>query len=137
MLVHALPLSLLSRDPQLLWTSFVHCSSVVWPDEKYIVEYSLEYGFLRLSPKTRQRLNITVLLVTLGRYTFILGPQLHTFDTWVATLTLIFATLTLALIVATLILSVATLTLVVANLILLVATLTLVVATLILYWLPL
>lgn len=30
----------------------------VWPNENYIVEYSLEYGFLRLSPKTRQRLNI-------------------------------------------------------------------------------
>ena len=40
--------------------------STVWPEEKYIVEYSLEYGFLRLSPKTRQRLNITVMLVTLG-----------------------------------------------------------------------
>lgn len=39
----------------------------VWPEEKYIVEYALEYGFLRLSPKTRQRLNITVMLVTLGR----------------------------------------------------------------------
>ena len=39
---------------------------LVWPEEKYIVEYSLEYGFLRLSPKTRQRLNITVMLVTLG-----------------------------------------------------------------------
>ena len=38
----------------------------VWPEDKYIVEYSLEYGFLRLSPKTRQRLNITVMLVTLG-----------------------------------------------------------------------
>ncbi|CAE1231174.1 Membralin [Acanthosepion pharaonis] len=37
----------------------------VWPEEKYIVEYSLEYGFLRLSPKTRERLNITVMLVTL------------------------------------------------------------------------
>jgi hypothetical protein len=39
----------------------------VWPEEKYIVEYALEYGFLRLSPKTRQRLNITVMLVTLGQ----------------------------------------------------------------------
>lgn len=38
----------------------------VWPEEKYIVEYSLEYGFLRLSPETRQRLNITVMLITLG-----------------------------------------------------------------------
>ncbi|XP_013398553.1 membralin isoform X2 [Lingula anatina] len=40
-------------------------AKAVWPDEKYIVEYSLEYGFLRLSPKTRQRLNITVMLITL------------------------------------------------------------------------
>ncbi|XP_041358016.1 membralin-like [Gigantopelta aegis] len=40
-------------------------AKAVWPEEKYIVEYALEYGFLRLSPKTRQRLNITVMLVTL------------------------------------------------------------------------
>ena len=40
---------------------------LVFTEEKYIVEYSLEYGFLRLSPKTRQRLNITVMLVTLGK----------------------------------------------------------------------
>lgn len=37
----------------------------VWPEEKYIVEYSLEYGLLRLLPKTRKKLNITVMLVTL------------------------------------------------------------------------
>lgn len=37
----------------------------MWPPENYIVEYSLEYGFLRLSPKTRQRLNIPVKVVTL------------------------------------------------------------------------
>ncbi|KAJ8879789.1 hypothetical protein PR048_020397 [Dryococelus australis] len=37
----------------------------VWPDGEYIVEYSLEYGFLRLSPGTRQRLNIPVKIVTL------------------------------------------------------------------------
>lgn len=40
-------------------------AKVVWPEEKYIVEYALEYGFLRLSPRTRQKLNITVMLVTL------------------------------------------------------------------------
>ncbi|TRY74592.1 hypothetical protein TCAL_08569 [Tigriopus californicus] len=39
--------------------------STVWADEDYIVEYSLEYGFLRLSPSTRQKLNITVELVVL------------------------------------------------------------------------
>ena len=37
----------------------------VWPPEEYIVEFSLEYGFLRLSPATRRKLNITILLVTL------------------------------------------------------------------------
>uniref|UniRef100_A0A2C9KJK7 Membralin n=1 Tax=Biomphalaria glabrata TaxID=6526 RepID=A0A2C9KJK7_BIOGL len=37
----------------------------VWPEEKYIVEYSLEYGLLRLLPKTRKKLNITVMLVML------------------------------------------------------------------------
>lgn len=30
------------------------------------MEYSLEYGFLRLSQSTRQRLNIPVMVVTLG-----------------------------------------------------------------------
>ena len=44
----------------------VFCS--VWPEERYIVEYSLEYGFLRLSPKTRNALNISVMLVTLGMF---------------------------------------------------------------------
>ena len=36
-------------------------------EEQHILEYSLEYGFLRLSPETRQRLKIEVLLVTLGK----------------------------------------------------------------------
>ena len=36
-------------------------------EEQHILEYSLEYGFLRLSPQTRKRLNIEVLLVTLGK----------------------------------------------------------------------
>ena len=26
-----------------------------WPEDEYIVEYSLEYGFLRLSPTTRKK----------------------------------------------------------------------------------
>lgn len=34
-------------------------------DENYIIEYSLEYGFLRLSPAVRKRLNIPVMLVVL------------------------------------------------------------------------
>nr|XP_018897634.1 PREDICTED: membralin [Bemisia tabaci]XP_018897635.1 PREDICTED: membralin [Bemisia tabaci]XP_018897636.1 PREDICTED: membralin [Bemisia tabaci] len=37
----------------------------VWPEEEYILEYSLEYGFLRLTPPTRQKLNIPVKIVTL------------------------------------------------------------------------
>ncbi|KAH7935901.1 hypothetical protein HPB52_014869 [Rhipicephalus sanguineus] len=37
----------------------------VWPQDEYIVEYSLEYGLLRLSPATRQKLNISVKIVTL------------------------------------------------------------------------
>ncbi|XP_026076816.1 membralin-like isoform X2 [Carassius auratus] len=45
--------------------SFSQASSKVWPQEEYIVEYSLEYGFLRLSQATRQRLNIPVMVVTL------------------------------------------------------------------------
>ncbi|XP_061634535.1 membralin isoform X1 [Phyllopteryx taeniolatus] len=36
-----------------------------WPQEEYMVEYSLEYGFLRLSQSTRRRLNIPVMVVTL------------------------------------------------------------------------
>jgi hypothetical protein len=36
-----------------------------WPEDEYIVEYSLEYGFLRLSPMTRARLKIPVQIVTL------------------------------------------------------------------------
>lgn len=35
------------------------------PDEQYIVEYSLEYGHLRLSSATRKRLKIPVLTVQL------------------------------------------------------------------------
>lgn len=37
----------------------------MWPEEKYIVEYSLEYGFLRLSSATRERLKIPIHVVNL------------------------------------------------------------------------
>lgn len=37
----------------------------VFPEDEYIVEYSLEYGFLHLSPTTRARLRIPVHIVTL------------------------------------------------------------------------
>ncbi|XP_059924136.1 membralin isoform X5 [Gadus macrocephalus] len=45
--------------------SFSQAPAKVWPQEEYIVEYSLEYGFLRLSQNTRQRLSIPVMVVTL------------------------------------------------------------------------
>ncbi|XP_011928198.1 PREDICTED: membralin isoform X2 [Cercocebus atys] len=44
---------------------FPETPTKVWPQDEYIVEYSLEYGFLRLSPATRQRLSIPVMVVTL------------------------------------------------------------------------
>ena len=34
--------------------------------EEYAVEYALEYGFLRLSPETRKKLGIPVMLIELG-----------------------------------------------------------------------
>lgn len=40
-------------------------TEATWADGQYVVEYSLEYGFLRLSAATRQRLNIPVALVVL------------------------------------------------------------------------
>ncbi|XP_054329569.2 membralin isoform X2 [Pongo pygmaeus] len=44
---------------------FPETPTKVWPQDEYIVEYSLEYGFLRLSQTTRQRLSIPVMVVTL------------------------------------------------------------------------
>lgn len=54
-----------NNDNQSQALSFSDAASKVWPQEEYIVEYSLEYGFLRLSQSTRQRLNIPVMVVTL------------------------------------------------------------------------
>ncbi|NWT58737.1 MBRL protein, partial [Erythrocercus mccallii] len=48
--------------------SFSDAATKVWPQEEYIVEYSLEYGFLRLSQSTRQRLSIPVMVVTLDTH---------------------------------------------------------------------
>ncbi|NXA55682.1 MBRL protein, partial [Nothocercus julius] len=45
--------------------SFSEATTKAWQQEEYIVEYSLEYGFLRLSQSTRQRLSIPVMVVTL------------------------------------------------------------------------
>ena len=39
--------------------------SFFFTEDEYIVEYSLEYGFLRLSPATRRKLNISVEIVVL------------------------------------------------------------------------
>ncbi|KAM6107388.1 membralin [Pterocles gutturalis] len=46
-------------------SEFEMLARAVWPQEEYIVEYSVEYGFLRLSQSTRQRLSIPVMVVTL------------------------------------------------------------------------
>lgn len=50
--------------PILRYYNFVIFLDTVRHDS-YIVEYSLEYGFLRLSPNARKRLNIPVMLVPL------------------------------------------------------------------------
>lgn len=48
-------------DPVLVRKSELEkLSRIVWADDGYIVEYSLEIGFLRLTPSTRQKLNIPV-----------------------------------------------------------------------------
>ncbi|CAF4009531.1 unnamed protein product [Rotaria sp. Silwood2] len=49
-----------SQGPQLCLID-----GILLYDKHHILEYSLEYGFLRLSSQTRQRLNIEVLLLTL------------------------------------------------------------------------
>lgn len=54
----------------------------VWPQDEYIVEYSLEYGLLRLSPATRQKLNISVKIVTLD------PAKDHCFGDWFSRLLL-------------------------------------------------
>lgn len=48
-------------------------------DEQPILEYSLEYGFLRLSPATRQRLNISILLVKLGKIRSVRAKEMDFF----------------------------------------------------------
>nr|XP_054329566.1 membralin isoform X2 [Pongo pygmaeus] len=52
---------------------FPETPTKVWPQDEYIVEYSLEYGFLRLSQATRQRLSIPVMVVTLGESELLAG----------------------------------------------------------------
>jgi len=55
-----------SQDPLPQPASDVEMlSKSIWHEERFIMEYALEHGFLRLSPQTRARLNITVMLVTL------------------------------------------------------------------------
>ncbi|GFY67699.1 membralin [Trichonephila inaurata madagascariensis] len=41
----------------------------VWHHEKYILEYSLEYGFLRLSPSARQNTSVRVHTIVLNPFT--------------------------------------------------------------------
>ncbi|CAH8623542.1 unnamed protein product [Heterobilharzia americana] len=43
----------------------ISSDSVTRTDDSYIMEYALEYGFLRLSPQARKRLNVSVKLVVL------------------------------------------------------------------------
>jgi len=40
------------------------CVSVM--DDVYIFEFAVEFGFLRMSPKTRHRLNVSTKLIVLG-----------------------------------------------------------------------
>ena len=37
----------------------------MWPEDAYIVEYSLEYGYLRLGPEKRKLLKIPVKIIAL------------------------------------------------------------------------
>ncbi|XP_072027387.1 membralin-like [Amphiura filiformis] len=46
-------------------SEFEMFTRAVWPSDEYIMEYSLEYGFLRLSSSTRERLGIPVMVVQL------------------------------------------------------------------------
>lgn len=39
--------------------------TLAWSDDEYIMEFSLEYGFLKLNPSVRKQYNITVELITL------------------------------------------------------------------------
>lgn len=39
--------------------------ALTWSEDEYIMEFSLEYGFLKLNPSVRKQYNITVELVTL------------------------------------------------------------------------
>ena len=50
---------------------FIICSDIfvfVDVEDIHIFEYATEFGFLRMSPKTRQKFNITTTLVLLGKY---------------------------------------------------------------------
>ncbi|XP_030835946.1 membralin-like [Strongylocentrotus purpuratus] len=46
-------------------SEFEMFTRAVWPVDEYIMEYSLEYGFLRLSSGTRERLGIPVMVIQL------------------------------------------------------------------------
>lgn len=47
---------------------FTSASPVLDLEDVHIYEYAVEFGFLRMSPKTRQKLNITTTFVVLGEF---------------------------------------------------------------------
>jgi len=50
--------------------SYMSLKTIVFSEgfeDIYIYEYASEFGFLRMSPKTRQKLNITTTFVVLGK----------------------------------------------------------------------
>jgi hypothetical protein len=48
-------------------------------EEEYVMEYSLEFGFLRLSQTARSRLKIPVMVVQLGNH-YVLSLNLKHFE---------------------------------------------------------
>lgn len=58
-----------SEDSEMRMTflEFEKYRRVVWPSKETIVEYSLDYGMLRLTPAIRNRLKVPVHLVTLSK----------------------------------------------------------------------
>ena len=52
-------------------------SRLVWAEDGYIIEYSLEIGFLRLSPAMRQKLNIPVHIEVIFSLIFKRSPNYY------------------------------------------------------------
>lgn len=49
----------------ITFLSFFYIPKLVRPSNFYVVEYSLEHGYLRLSSEARSKLNISIMTVTL------------------------------------------------------------------------